>query len=56
MSFTIEENRQIFACWAASRAAGVSPLCGLKVELGKEILDKVFGKNGQEVVKAHLKN
>ena len=42
MSFTIEKNRHIFACWAASRAAGVSPLCRFKVEDGKKILDNLF--------------
>lgn len=42
MDFTIEQNRHIFACWAASRAAGVSPLCRFKVNQGKSILDVVF--------------
>ena len=50
MSFTIEKNRHIFACWASSRAAGVSPLCRFKVEKGKEILDKVFGEDGQKAL------
>jgi len=56
MSFTIEKNRHIFACWAASRAAGVSPLCRFKVEKGKEILDKVFGEDGQKALDDSLKN
>ena len=54
MSFTIEKNRHIFACWAASRAAGVSPLCRFKVKLGKKILDEVFSNDGpkdKEVLK-----
>ena len=56
MSFTIKKNRHIFSCWAASRAAGVSPLCRFKVEKGKEILDKVFGEDGQKALDDSLKN
>ena len=50
MSFTIEKNRHIFACWAASRAAGVSPLCKFKVENGKGVLDRIFGQDGQKAL------
>jgi hypothetical protein len=53
--FTIEKNRHIFACWAASRAAGVSPLCRFKVEEGKKILDKIFSKDGQKALDDSLK-
>jgi hypothetical protein len=56
MSFTIKKNRHIFACWAASTAAGASPLCRFKVEKGKEILDKVFGEDGQKALDDSLKN
>ena len=50
MSFTIEKNRHIFACWAASRAAGVSPLCKFKVENGKGVLDRIFEQDGQKAL------
>ena len=46
MSFTIEKNRHILSCWAASRAAGVSPLCRFEVKKGKSILEKCFGYSG----------
>jgi|TARA_Y100000294_G_C8400106_1_gene274428 hypothetical protein len=55
MSFTIEKDRHIFACWAASRAAGASPLCRFKVEKGKEILDEIFGKDGKRALDNSLK-
>ena len=46
MNFTIEKNRHILACWGASRAAGVSPLCRFQVKKGKWILEQVFGESG----------
>ena len=52
MSFTIEENRHIFACWAASRAAGVSPLCRFKVEDGKDMLNEIFPKGNEGITNA----
>jgi hypothetical protein len=51
MSFTIEKNRHIFACWASSRAAGVSPLCRFRVEDGKKILDVLFPEGKIDALK-----
>jgi hypothetical protein len=38
--YTITEHRHRYAAWAASRAAGVSPLCRFTISVGQRVIDK----------------
>ena len=38
--YTITEHRHRYAAWAASRAAGVSPLCRFTISVGQSVIDK----------------